>query len=222
MKAGMAENITLYDVLGVTAGASADTLRRARDGRVRQLRPGLEAGASSPVVAAAARAREAVEFAGLVLGDPELRLRYDREIGLHRERGLRGSHGFAEGATKDGGDPYGLMRAGVGLLDADLWHSFESLLSWMAPLPASPARRVTVPDLRGLFYRPCQAVATMAGFRLAVVRLTANPMPVEGLVTGQSPAPGAIARRESGLTVQVWHPARDSGAPPGGARTRSE
>ena len=30
----------------------------------------------------------------------------------------------------------------------------------------------------------------MAGLRLAVVRLTADPLPVEGLVVGQSPEPG--------------------------------
>jgi PASTA domain len=218
----MARNITLYDVLGVSPGASADTLRQAREERARQLRPGLEAGAPSPVVAAVARAREAAEFAGLVLGDPELRLRYDREIGLHRDRGLRGSAGFAEGAASDGADPYDLMRAGAELLPDSLRAAFAGLLAWTAPRPAPPARRVTVPDLRGLFYRSCQSVAMMAGFRLAVVRLTADPMPVEGLVTGQAPAPGAVVRRHSVLTVQVWHPARGRGSRPGGARTRSE
>jgi hypothetical protein len=218
----MAQNITLYDVLGVSQGASADTLRQAREERVRQLRPGLEAGAPSPVVAAVTRAREAAEFAGRVLGDPELRRRYDREIGLYRGRGLRGSSGFAEGAASGGADPYDLMRAGADLLETDVWNSFTALLSWMAPRPLPPRRRIVVPDLRGLFYRPCQAVATMAGFRLAVVRLTADPMPVEGLVTGQAPAPGTVVRRHSVLTVQVWHPARGNGPRPGGARTRSE
>ena len=205
-------DITLYDILGVSAGASADTLRRARDERLRQLRPGLEAGAPSPVVAAAARAREAVELAGLVLTDPAARLRYDRQLGLHRQRGLRGSQVFGEGAPRYGGDPFGLMRAGVALLDGALRDSFAALLAWTVPDARPPARRRTVPDLRGLFFRPGQMVATMAGFRLAVVRLTADPMPVEGLVTGQSPAPGTVARRHSVLTVQVWHPARGSEA----------
>src|SRR6185437_245067 len=106
MNTSMAQNITLYDMLGVSSGASADTLRQARDERVRQLRPGVEAGAPSPVVAAVARAREAVEVASLVLSDPEARLRYDRQIGLHRDRGLRGSSVFGEGAPKNGVDPY--------------------------------------------------------------------------------------------------------------------
>jgi curved DNA-binding protein CbpA len=204
----MAQNITLYDMLGVSPGASADTLRQARDERVRQLRPGVESGAPSPVVAAVARAREAVEVAGLVLSDPEARLRYDRQIGLQRDRGLRGSGVFGEGAPRYGGDPYALMRAGTALLDTDLLESFGALLSWLGQRPTSHPRRVSISDVRGLFFRPCQQVATMAGLRLAVVRLTADPAPVEGLVTGQSPAPGAIARRQSVLTVQVWHPAR--------------
>lgn len=218
----MAQNVTLYDMLGVPSGASADTLRQARDERVRQLRPGVEAGAPSPVVAAVARAREAVEVAGLVLSDPEARLRYDRQIGLHRDRGLRGSGVFGGGAPRYGGDPYALMRAGTALLDTALRESFGALLAWLGPGPVSHARRVTVPDVRGLFYRPCQQVVTMAGFRLAVVRLTADPAPVEGLVTGQSPAPGAVVRRHSMLTVQVWHPARGNRSRPGGARNRSE
>jgi len=215
-------DITLYDILGVSAGASADTLRQALGDRMRQLRPGLEAGAPSPVVAAAARAREAVELAGLVLGDPEARRRYDGQIGLHRDRGLRGSSVFGEGAASGGGDAYYLMRAGANLLDGATRGAFAALLAWMTPGPTPPARRVTVPDLRGLFYRPCQAVATKAGFRLAVARLTADPLPVEGLVTGQWPAPGVIVKRHSVLTVQVWHPARSPGSRPGEGRTRSD
>jgi PASTA domain len=199
----MSKGITLYDVLGVPAGASADTIRLARDERRRQLRPGLESGASSPVVTAARRARETAEFAALVLGDPELRRRYDEEIGLHRDRGLR-----PPGQTPADGDPYGPLRAGLGLLPAAVAASFEAVLGWMAPHRAAPPRRVTVPDVRGLFFRPCQAAATTAGLRVRVVRLTAHPLPVEGLVAGQWPAPGHTARRDSELTVEVWHPAR--------------
>jgi hypothetical protein len=46
------------------------------------------------------------------------------------------------------------------------------------------------------------------GFRLEIVQLTADPMPVEGLVVGQSPPPGTMARRSGTLTAQVWHPRR--------------
>jgi hypothetical protein len=163
------EPVSWYDVLGVSCGASAVTLRRAHDERLLQLRsffppmvplpPAPPATASSPVVSAASRAAVAVEEAWLVLGDPEQRRRYDVLLGLRP--------------------------------------------------PVSPRRRVIVPDVRGLFYRPTQAVAATAGLRLAVVQLTSNPLPVEGLVVGQSPDPGATLRHRSTLTVQVWHPARD-------------
>jgi PASTA domain len=162
------EPVTWYDVLGVSRGASAVTLRRAHDERLLQLSsyvtlPACQSESqpdpASPVVSAAARAAVAVEEAWLVLGDPEQRKRYDALLGLRP--------------------------------------------------PITPRRRVTVPDVRGLFYRPSQAVAATAGLRLAVVQLTSNPRPVEGLVVGQSPDPGATLRHRSTLTVQVWHPARD-------------
>jgi hypothetical protein len=70
-------------------------------------------------------------------------------------------------------------------------------------------RRVIVPDVRGLFYQPCRAVVVTAGLRPAVVRLTEDPLPVEGLVVGQSPGPGETVRYQSTLTVQVWHPPRN-------------
>jgi len=212
MLAPVADSITWYDILGVSAGASSDTLRYAYSERVEQLRPELVSGAAAPVVSAAGRAREAVEVAWLVLGDPDRRQRYDKEIGLHGRRGLRGSSGFGEGPAQYGQDPYDLMRAADGLADHESWDAFAALLSWMGPARAQRRRRRVVPDLRGLFYRPAQAVVTMAGLRLAVVRLTPDPMPVEGLVVGQSPAAGAAVRGLSTLTVQLWHPRRPDAA----------
>jgi beta-lactam-binding protein with PASTA domain len=91
--------------------------------------------------------------------------------------------------------------------DPDQRKRYDALLGLRPPTP--PRRRLIVPDVRGLFYRPSQAVTAMAGLRLAVVRLTSNPLPVEGLVVGQSPDPGQTARSGSTLTVQVWHPTRN-------------
>lgn len=203
----MPEIITWYDFLGLTAGASLDTIRYAYEERLRQLEPKLYSGASSPVLVAAGRARESVEAAWLVLGDAERRLRYDTQLGLHHR--LRGG-GFADGPVQYGQDPYDAVRAADGLFGGHLVYSFKALISWMTPLPAPPHRRLTVPDVRGLFYQSCRAVVTMAGFGLTAVRLTTDPMPVEGLVIGQSPAPGSHARYRDTLTVQLWHPTRKS------------
>lgn len=203
----MLEIITWYDFLGLTAGASLDTIQYAYEERLRQLTPTLFSGASSPVLAAAGRARESVEAAWLVLGDAERRLRYDTQLGMYRRR--RG--GFAEGPLHYAQDPYDSVRAVNGLFDRDATYSFKALVSWMTPHPAPPRRRLTVPDVRGLFYQACRAVVTMTGLDLTAVRLTTDPMPVEGLVIGQSPEPGSHARQRDTLTVQLWHPARNAG-----------
>jgi beta-lactam-binding protein with PASTA domain len=76
---------------------------------------------------------------------------------------------------------------------------------WLAPNPGPP-RRVTVPDVRGLFYATCLQIVGKLGLRIRRIQLTEHPMPVEGLVVAQSPRPATKARRGSDLTVQVWHP----------------
>jgi DnaJ domain len=200
----VAELITWYDILGVTAGAASDTISYAYRQRTALLAPELFAGTASPVLAAATRAHEAVQAAWLVLGDPERRNRYDKEIGLHRER----SRGFAQGSHHYAQDPFDGLRAADGLLEGDPGLAFTALAAWLAPQAAPPRRRLTVPDTRGLFFRSCQAVVAVAGLRLGTVQLTAEPSPVEGLIVGQSPAPGSRARPLSMLTVQVWHPPR--------------
>lgn len=193
--------ITWYDVLGVTAGASDDTLRYAHEERMRQLSPSLFSGASSAVLQAASRARELVDAAWRVLGDPDRRQRYDAEIGVRGQP----RQGFAEAPS------YG-PTASDALLGAafarNLVLAVALALRGMVPQPALPRQRVVVPDLRGLFYQPCRDIVTLAGLRLAVVRLTADPMPAEGLVVGQSPQAGASVRQQSTLTVRLWHPPR--------------
>ena len=149
---------------------------------MQELRPDLMAGAPPSVVTAAARARQAAEAAWLVLGDQDLRRRYDMKAA---DRPLDGD-----------------------LADSDAWRSFQAVKDWIAPPPAASRGRAVVPDLRGLFYRPCRAVVTAAGLRLEVVRLTPDPLPVEGLVVGQAPDPGTRVRRSSSLTVNLWHPPR--------------
>lgn len=96
------------------------------------------------------------------------------------------------------------MYAAADAADSGVLEGLAVLAGLLAAIAASGHRAdrkpVTVPDVRGLFFRACHAALTMAGFRVSTVRLTDNPMPVEGLVVGQSPAPGP---RFSTLTVQV-------------------
>jgi hypothetical protein len=63
-----------------------------------------------------------------------------------------------------------------------------------------------VPDVRGLFYSVCSEVVGRLNLRLATVRLTDHPMPLDGLVVSQAPRPPAKVRRGAELTIQVWHP----------------
>jgi len=84
-----------------------------------------------------------------------------------------------------------------------------ALADWLTPHP-SPPRRLAVPDVRGLFYSVCLELTGRIDLRVTTVRLTPRPMPVDGLVVGQSPLPPAKIRREGELTVQVWHPSIQS------------
>jgi hypothetical protein len=105
----------------------------------------------------------------------------------------------------DGGLPGGGISANGLNLNA-LLGVLAALADWLAPHPAL-ARRVVVPDVRGLF-GPCLRAVGDIGPRMETVRLTEFPMPVEGLIVGQSPSPGTKVRRSGTLTVQVWHPPR--------------
>lgn len=78
---------------------------------------------------------------------------------------------------------------------------------WLAEHP-SQARRIPVPDFRGLFYDVSQEVVGKLDLNVTFVQLTEHPMPVDGLVVDQSPEPSAKVHRREELTVQVWHPHR--------------
>jgi hypothetical protein len=209
--------MTWYDILGVAPGASAETVRRAYEARTEQLRSYGVAGSPLEVTEAAARGEKAINAAWLILGNRGLREQYDEDVGAVRKgEGLAGP----EAATTR--PEIYLMDSAADALetaaDAVYWSDVQQGLSVLAGLLAAmprPSRRrsrrhddVVVPDVRGLFFRACQDALTMAGFRISTLRLTGNPMPVEGLVVGQSPAAGQKVPRFSTLTVHVWHPPR--------------
>jgi hypothetical protein len=200
--------ITWYDVLGVLPGASAEQVQRQHDSKVSLLRPEFLAGAPSPVVVAASRAREILDAARRVLADPVRRARYDEAVGLRgsgASLARRASFPSEPGQEPDAG--FIVSTAGAELLSGVL-----ALADWLAPHPDSP-KRVAVPDVRGLFFSVCLGITGKLGLRVITVRLTEHPMPVDGLVVGQSPGPAAQARRGSALTLQVWHPTTASRPP---------
>ena len=199
---GKGPGITWYDVLGVLPGASAEQVQRQHDSKVSLLRPEFLAGAPSPVVVAASRAREILDAARRVLADPVSRARYDEAAGIRGSgAGLarRASFPSEPGAEPDAG--FIVSNAAPELLSGVL-----ALADWLAPHPGSP-KRVAVPDVRGLFFSVCLGITGKLGLRVITVRLTEHPMPVDGLVVGQSPGPAAQPRRGSALTLHVWHPA---------------
>jgi hypothetical protein len=185
----MTSILTWYDVLGVLPDATPGDIRDAWQGRRTALQPGVLAGASPEVLSAADRARQAVDEAWRVLGDPATRESYDQRIGFERP-----GEGLAPPWRGPSGPDVGL---GEGWSEAD-----EQALEPYA----DRSSRVLVPDIRGLFYQACMDVAGRVGLHVAPVQLTEHPMPVEGLAVGQAPAPGERVHRGSRLTVQVWHP----------------
>ena len=215
----MADRITWYGILGIVPGASSDTVRRAYQDKAQQLERDWFASAPPDVIEAAARGRKVLDAAWLVLGDRAERERYDAQIGIAgKGTGLvrpepvssrPGLDPLDAGSAAGALDPGGVLK-GLAVLLAGL----GALADWLAP-PARRSRRqsreVLVPDVRGLFAGACQDALATAGFRISTVMLTGQPMPVEGLVVGQSPAPGEKVPRFSTLTIQVWHPPRRQG-----------
>jgi PASTA domain len=190
----MASVITWYDVLGVLPDAPPDDIRAACQAREAALKPGTLAGAPPEVQPAADRARQAVQEASRVLADPAARQAYDQRIGF-----LRPGEGLPPSS-------WGPPDPGVSLGEG--WPTTGDEAAEPHP---SRHSRVVVPDLRGLFYGACMDVAGRVGLHVAFVQLTPHPMPVEGLVVGQTPAPGSQVHSDSTLTVEVWHPPAPGG-----------
>jgi hypothetical protein len=197
----MEPEITWYDVLDVLPGAEAAQIRREYDAKKDLLRPELISGTPSNVLQGISRAQGILDNAWEVLGDPVSRGRYDESIGL---RGP-GGH-LREPGSKPEGSGLEPPEAGItGDMGRDVAGGFLTLLGWLGP-QRRRSKRVTVPDVRGLFYNVCLEVAARWNLHVRTVRLTPHPMPVEGLVVDQSPRAPAELQRHGELTVNVWHP----------------
>src|SRR5579864_6804232 len=189
--------ITWYDVLGVLPDAPPEDIGAARQARMAVLQPAALAGAPPDVLSAADKARQAVDGAWGVLADPAARTSYDEEIGF-----VRPGEGLAPPWRGPSGPDVSL---GQGWSTADE----ESLEPY-----SDPHSRVPVPDVTGLFYSVSMEVAGRLGLHVTPIRLTPHPMPVDGLVVSQTPAPGERVHYDSTLTVQVWHPSEPGGQQP--------
>ena len=196
----MRAGITWYDLLGALPDASSEDIERAYAAKASLLRPELLSGAPSTVVTAAARAQGIIDAARQVLGDPVRRERYNETAGLW------GSSGRLD-EPRD-------SPAGSGLPDSDfaagnpgaaVLRGLGALNLWLDRHPGHQ-RRIPVPDVRGLFYDVFAAVVGRLDVQITFVQLTEHPMPVEGLVVGQSPGPPAKMHPRGELMVQVWHP----------------
>ena len=193
----MTRVITWYDVLGVLPDAPPDDIREAWQARMAALQPGTVAGASPEVLSAADRARQAVQEAWRVLADPAARESYDEQIGFARP---------GEGLAPPWRGP-----SGPDVTLAEGWTTADE--ESLEPYQSRPSR-VAVPDFKGLFYGACMEVAGRIGLHVTPIQLTSHPMPVEGLVVGQTPAPGERVHSPSMLTVQLWHPPEPGGQQP--------
>jgi curved DNA-binding protein CbpA len=195
--------ITWYEVLGVLPDAATADVRSGYDAKANLLRPEFFGGAPSTVLNAAERARAILDAAWSTLGDPAKREAYDEAVGITRVgEGLAAPY---SGPSEAGWDPssYDFVAGSAG---GAMIGAMMAVADFLGPQPDRQSSRIAVPDLRGLFYQECLQIVGKVGLRISVVRLTAHPMPVDGLVVDQSPAPQAKAHRESTLTLQVWHP----------------
>jgi hypothetical protein len=184
--------LTLYDIIDAPTGAAAATLRHAYEEKLRLLRSQQSADMPDEVVVATGWAREMLDEAWRVLGDPDQRREYDLLTGLTRPGyGLNS----LERPFSDRGSPDMLDMLGV-----------TALFNRLGPGPTPRSRKIDTPDVRGLFWKPCHAVLAKAGLDVRIVKLTQRPRPVPGLIVAQSPDPGARVRRGSAVTVHVWHP----------------
>lgn len=87
---------------------------------------------------------------------------------------------------------------------ADLDHRLKARDA--RPGSLDDSRYVRVPDFRGILVGKTFTLALRAGVKTKIVRLIDNPAPVEGVVVGQVPPPGRRVRRDTVVTLSVFHP----------------
>ncbi|HUZ22093.1 MAG TPA: DnaJ domain-containing protein [Acidimicrobiales bacterium] len=227
-----------YDVLGVCRDASDDEIRHAYLAKAKLLHPDRLAGAPPEVADAANGVMALLNEAWRALGDrPAARPDPAREATAGADGGpvaapsppadrssrptagrpgTRDGHPGPAGLRPPGGGPSGQRSAaseyGAPTLGAALLASLEVVADWIAPHPG-PSRHVIVPDFRKHHVSESFCLLADTGLHPRIVRLTLHPAPVDGVIVDQSPAPGSRVRRDSVVTLEVWHPAAAAAVP---------
>src|SRR2546430_15963388 len=99
----MEPGITWYEVLGVLPSVQPEKIRQKYDERTSLLRAEMIAGAPSNVLTVVDRARNFLDTAWEILGDPAGRKRYDEAAGFRRQ-GPAPSGSFASSSWHDSAD----------------------------------------------------------------------------------------------------------------------
>lgn len=198
----MGGQLSYYDILGVQSGASADEIQRGYDARMAVLAPGMMSGAPSKVIAASDRACALLGLARRTLADPAARQSHDTAIGI-----LRPGTGLVRTAPVPSEPRWDPLWPNA-FTQAEVAEAGLALVAEALAPRRRLSRHVIVPDTCGLFIGAARRLMTQSGLHAAVVQLTKEPMPVEGLVIDQSIPAGARIRRSRTVTVQVWHPAQ--------------
>ena len=195
----MEPGITWYEVLGVLPSVQPEKIRQKYDERTSLLRAEMIAGAPSNVLKAVDRARNFLDTAWEILGDPASRNRYDEAVGFRR-KGLAPSGSFATSSWHESSD-----SVIAGEMGGDALAGLLDLGGFVGGGPRRPSK-VPVPDVRGLFYDVCMEVVGHLGLRVRSVQVTPHPMPVDGLVVDQDPQAPRKLRRGETVMAHVWHP----------------
>ena len=195
----MTDELTLYEVLGVPPGVTVEAVKHAYEEKSRLLTPERLAGAPENVGMAADLARLILDFAWEVLGDRERRCGYDDCLGIrHSGEGLGSLEAVFTASRFYSASPF----------ESPMMEALASVAEKLVSPPRRrPLRKVTVPDVLGLFAAPCQNVLFRHGLRVRTCLLTDHPLPVPGLAVSQHPRSGERVRRDSIVTVTLWHPA---------------
>jgi len=124
---------------------------------------------------------------------------------LERRRGRRRRHGEDGGGGSGSGFRLGgrLLATLGGVIVAGWLVGYVVSTQLVFPAPAPPSDLYPVPDIRGIGIQNAQERLAGVGLTLGPVDSLEHPSVAQGLILGQSPLPGQLARADSPVRVTV-------------------